>query len=268
MFKSKKSLIVVACGVLLLAIGALALLPSTAASALGGLLHGGPGGFDGHGFADDTYLAQALGVTAEQLQTARTAAWQAAVDEALKQGLITDAQATRLKAQAGGFHGRGEDMLSWLAGSTDAIDYNALLAKQLGISVDDLSAARNEALELRIQAGLDSGELTQAQADLMRAQHAAKAYIDHEAVLASALGISVEDLQAARDQGKTISDLMTEQGVSTDELNANLQTAYETAVQKAVDEGVITADQATLLLQHAENGGRFGVPGFHGGPGH
>ena len=269
MFRNKKTIFILAGGVLLLAVGALVLVPRNAVSALGGLFHGGPGSFQRHGGAgDDTYLAEALGITAEELQTAQTAAWEAAVDQALDQGLITEAQATRLKAGDAGFRGHGGGMLGWLAGSDDAIDMDALLAKELGISVDELSAARDEAFELRVQAGLDSGELTEDQASLMRARHALKDTIDHETMLATALGISTADLQAARDEGKTVADLMTELGLTAGEVQANMRAAYEAAAQKAVDDGLLTADQAALLLQAPDHMGDFGMHGFRGGHGH
>jgi ribosomal protein S20 len=269
MFRTKKTIFILAGGVLLLALGALVLVPGNAASALGALFHGGPGGFQGHGGAShDTYLAEALGITVEELQTAQTAAWDAAVDQALEQGLITEAQATRLKAGDAGFRGHSGGMLGWLTGSEDTIDVDALLAKELGISVDELSAARDEAFELRVQAGLDSGELTEHQASLIQARHALKATIDHETMLATALGISTADLQAARDEGKTVSNLITELGLTADEVQANMQAAYEAAVQKAVDDGLITADQAALLLQAPGHMGDFGMHDFHGGHGH
>ena len=202
MSRNKKVIAGIVGGLLLLTAGALAALPAGTAAAQG-LFHGGRGGPGGHeGPGGEAYLAEALGITVEELQAAQTAAWEAAVDQALEDGLITEAQATRLKAQGAAPHGRGRGMLVFLAGDKDAFDFDTLLAEQLGMSVEELSAARDEAFELTVQAGLDSGQLSEEQAELMRAHHALKDYIDHEALLAGALGISPEDLQAAREQGK------------------------------------------------------------------
>jgi hypothetical protein len=44
--------------------------------------------------------------------------------------------------------------------------------------------------------------------------------------------------------------------------------AYEAAVQQAADDGVITAEQATLLLQAPGYMGGIDMHGFHGGHGH
>jgi hypothetical protein len=272
MLRNKKTLLALLGAVVLMAVAGLALLPAASARAAGftsALLHGGRGGPMGNHGENDTYLAEALGITVDELQSAKTAAWEAAVDQALDQGMITQAQADRLKSAAGGFHGHGLGLLGFLAGDEDAFDFDALLAEQLNISVDELTDARDHAFEMRIQAGLDSGQLTQEQAELMRARHALEGSIDHESLVGGALGISVEELQTARQDGKSLSDLITRQGLSTDEFQTKIQAAYEEAVQQAVEDGVITADQAALLLQNADNFGKFGGgPGFHGGPGH
>ena len=83
-------------------------LPQTASA------HGGPGGFSRGGFdagriaapIQDTYLADALGITAEELQTARQEAAEAGIDQAVAEGLITETQAERAKQFSGRFaHG-------------------------------------------------------------------------------------------------------------------------------------------------------------------
>jgi hypothetical protein len=283
MSRNRKTVLLIMGGVLLVAAGMLALVPAVSVSAQG-LFRGGFGGpgMGGPGGAGDTYLAQALGISVTELQNAETAAWQAAVDQALQEGLITEAQATRLKAQTGDFPGHGLGMLGFLAGNANTFDYDALLAKQLGISTDALSTARDKAHELRIQAGLDGGSLTQDQANLMRAQYALRTTINQQTLMAAALGMSVDDLQTARQQGKTLADLMAEHNLTTEQFQAAMQTAYQAAVQKAVDAGTITADQAAQLSQDGpglggpggfgdcDGSGAFagtGGPGFRGGRG-
>jgi hypothetical protein len=44
------------------------------------------------------------------------------------------------------------------------------------------------------------GRITQEQADFMQAGRALRDYIDKDAIMASALGISVDELNAARDE--------------------------------------------------------------------
>jgi hypothetical protein len=183
---------------------------------------GGPLG----GSASDTNLAEALGITAAELQTAQQAANEAAIDQALAQGLITQAQADALKARDGSF-GRGFHRFFGMDDAT--IDMNALLADALGISTDELAAARVEAQELALAAAVEAGSITQEQADQMKAEQSLKTYLD-------------------------------EQGFQT-----QVQTLYETLVKQAVQAGVITQEQADSILSNQGSfGGMRGFDGFHG----
>ncbi|OGO34086.1 MAG: hypothetical protein A2Z16_02415 [Chloroflexi bacterium RBG_16_54_18] len=211
----------------------------------------------------NTYLADALGITVEELQAAYTAAWQNGIDQALEQGLLTEAQAEWLKERSFGMHGRGSFLGEWL-GEKNAFDMKALLADELGISVEELHAARTEAAEAALQAAIDSGDITQEQADLMRARQALIGTIDRGALEAQALGMTVEELQAAREEGKFIPDLIEEQGLTQDEFQDAVQAAYEQLINQAVADGVITQAQADLLLSTEALPGH-GMPPF--GPG-
>ncbi len=187
---------------------------------------GGPMG----GGGSDTYLAEALGITAAELQTAQQAAHEAAIDQALAQGLITQAQADALKARSGMFGRFDGRMPHGMFGLTDeTIDMEALLAEALGITTDELATARVEAQDLALAAAVADGRITQEQADQVKAQQALKSYMD-------------------------------EQGFQT-----QIQSLYENLVQQAVQAGVITQEQADAILS---DGGRFGgmrgFDGFHG----
>jgi lambda repressor-like predicted transcriptional regulator len=111
-----------------------------------------------------------------------------------------------------------------------------------------------------------AGDITQEQADLMLAKHALRDVIDQEALLAEALGMTVEELAAALAGGKSLSELMTAAGIDADTLRTNVQTAYEAAVARAVADGVITQAQADAVLAQQSNG--FGLFGGHGFGGH
>lgn len=281
MFKHKKRLTVLSSITLALVVGAAALFSPSAVYAQAEA-HGGPGGRGGmmgiRG-ADDAYLAQALGITEEQLDAAKDAAWDKIVDQALADGLITEAQAASLKENSDGFRGRG--LNGWLVNETN-VDYEASLAAELGITVDELDAARTNAHALQLQAAVDSGALTAEQAEQMRAHMAVRSYIDRETMLANALGISVEDLQAARAEGKSPSDLITELGLNTEDVTTALKAALSEVINQAVADGKLTQEQADLLLadEHFNNvdsffGGRRGMdrsgdekmPGERGGRG-
>ena len=53
-----------------------------------------------------------------------------------------------------------------------SIDYNALLADALGITVDKLQAAYTQAFTAHIDSAVASGEITQEQADLALGRNA------------------------------------------------------------------------------------------------
>ncbi|MBX7233887.1 MAG: DUF4230 domain-containing protein [Caldilineales bacterium] len=189
--------------------------------------HGGPGGLGGRGGTgvSDTYLADALGITAAELQTAQQEANDAAIDQALADGLITQAQADALKQRSGSVWGRELGHFGLLG--ADTIDMEALLAKALDISTADLQAARVKAQDAALAAAVEAGNITQEQADQMKAQQALQNYFQ------------------------------------TQGLQDKIRSLYEDAVNAAVKAGVITQAQADQILSNQSFG--FGMRGL-GGP--
>ena len=175
----------------------------------------------------DEYLAQALNITVDELATARQTAYEAAVDQALADGLITQAQADQLKAnQANGDFGpRG---LHLFGVDAQSIDMKALLADALGITTDQLAAAETTAHNLAVDAAVADGSITQAQADQMKAENALRAYLDEQ------------------------------------DYQGQVKSLYENLVRQAATAGVITQAQADAIL--ANNGG-FGHGGADFGRG-
>ncbi|HLF37997.1 MAG TPA: hypothetical protein VI520_08695 [Anaerolineales bacterium] len=143
------------------------------------------------------------------------------------------------------------------------VDMQALLAEALGIEVEELEAAQQAANEAAIQQLLDQGQLSEEQADLASAANRLKSYLDREAFVAEALGISVPDLKAAVAEGQTLSDLLDEQGLDSATYRENLAAAEETAIAQAVEDGVITQEQADQLQDRGP--GHFGFGPGHGG---
>ncbi len=84
------------------------------------------------------------------------------------------------------------------------------------------------------------------------------------AAIAEALGISVEELEASLDAGKTPATLALELGVDFAKVRAAMDTIHEAAIQQAVVDGLITQEQADWILNH--RGGQNGQQG-HGGNG-
>jgi hypothetical protein len=226
-----------------------------------GFLGGGPfGGLMG----DGTYLADALGITVAELQTARQEAHIAAIQQLVDEGVLTQAQADQLLlgGRPAFFGGRGQ------LGDVD-IDPEALLANALGITVEALQAAQQQAHVAAIQQAVADGRMTQAQADLALGYLQLRDAIDSDALLAGVLGITVDELQAARDEGKTLADLVDELGLDAATVRREMTAAYQQAVQQAVDDGTITQAQADQVLSRPGPGfggfgGRGHFPGWGG----
>ena len=103
-------------------------------------------------------LAEALGISVEELQTAQENAQQAALDQALSEGLITQEQYDMMVLR--GFSGRGGIRVPK---GESQIDMNVLLADELNISVEELQAAREEAADMAIAQAVEDGRITQEQ---------------------------------------------------------------------------------------------------------
>jgi hypothetical protein len=149
----------------------------------------------------------------------------------------------------------------------DSDEYQAELADALGITVEELQAAQQRVREVRIEQMVEDGILTRDQANLMLATDALKDYVDRDALMAEVLGISVEEYQAAREAG-TLHNLLAD--ITPAELQERMQQAYEATLQQAVEDNIITSEQADLIREQMD--GRFGFGphmdfGF-GGHGH
>lgn len=170
-------------------------------------------------------LAEALGITVDELQTALEQARAAAIQQAVDEGLITQEQADKMPSGdrfgfrgMHGFRGFGDDM-------------NELLADALGISVAELEGAQEQARATVIAQAVEEGTITQQEADLIEARGAIQAYVEEA-----------------------------------------MMSAFEEALQKAVADGVITQAQADQLLANRGAGfrgpgGFFRGRGMHGGRG-
>ena len=77
--------------------------------------------------------------------------------------------------------------------------------------------------------------------------------------LASALGITPEELESRHEAGETAYDIAISQGLSADEATALIAEARADALAQAVSDGLITQDQADWMLE------RQGSMGARGG---
>ncbi len=145
---------------------------------------------------------------------------------------------------------------------------DAALADALGITVEELTAARETAHANLIQQAVDAGEITQEQADAILSGEGLRSVMQNifnkeaiETAVADALGMTTAELEAARAEGKRLNEIAAEQGVELSDVQAAVQAAHEAALQQAVEDGLITQAQADQLQNRP---GGFG--GHRGGP--
>lgn len=204
--------------VLTLALATAAIYPQTSEAADDTPTTAQSRGWDERRGGHDELLAEALGITVEELQSAREEAAAAAIDRAVAEGLITEAQAEMLQER--GARGlRGGMPPHFFGLEESAIDPQALLADALGVTVEELAAAQDAAQDAALAQAVEDGRITQEEADQIQARQALHPYFQER-----------------------------------------MQTAYGEAVQQALEEGVITQAQADQLLEE-------GAPGRFGGHG-
>jgi polyhydroxyalkanoate synthesis regulator phasin len=172
---------------------------------------------------------------------------------------------------------------------------NQQLADALGITVDALNTAYQNAYSAALKDAVSKGLITQAQADQLTTNGTAFPYgdrwnnwltqngIDFNTYLADALGISVDTLKAAYktayntniDQMVTAGNLTQTQAdlmkgkyalFNDSTFQSSMQSAFTSAVNAAVSSGVITQAQAEQILSNSSNMFMPGMDGF-GGPG-
>ena len=154
------------------------------------------------------------------------------------------------------------------------------LAAELGITVDELNAAREAAKATLLQQAVDEGKLTQEQVDQMLSgefkpmdfmRTLREEYFPQgtmQSVTAETLGMTVEELEAAQEDRKRLPEIAEEHGMEITAVAEAIKAAFEEAVAQAVADGAITQEQADQILSH-EGNFRNGGPrqgGKHGGP--
>lgn len=150
------------------------------------------------------------------------------------------------------------------------------LAEEQGVDLEVIRVARQAALEEVVQQAVEGGLVTQEQAeDLLSHEghqgphgrrsdnphHERGIHGDHSSI-AERLGITIDELQAARAEGKTLADLAEELGIDLEEVRAGMRGVDAEALQQAVEEGRITQEQADKILSGE---GRWGTGGHNQG---
>jgi hypothetical protein len=155
----------------------------------------GPGG----PIANGKYLADALGITQDELTAAQTKAREAGIEQAVKDGLITQVQADAMLNKTGAdLRGVHID----LKGAN--LDQEKFLADALGVSVEKLQAAEETAAKAELAQAVTDGRMTQAQADEVTAERALQKYISDKGFFKSAVDSAVKDGVITQTQADTI----------------------------------------------------------------
>ena len=137
--------------------------------------------------------------------------------------------------------------------------YDEMLAQKLGITVDQLNAARKSTRDQMIDDAVAAGKLTPPQAEKLksavpgdlRKAHGARikhAVTDIFDTAATILGLSKDDVKAGLKDGKSLNDLAAQQGISNFE--AQMVAKLTADIQAKVTDGSITQPQADKLEQN------------------
>lgn len=155
------------------------------------------------------------------------------------------------------------------------------IAAAQGVTMEDLQAAMQAFWETAVNDALTAGTITQEQADMLleRGMPFAKGGAHGEmrglmetifdrdamhATIAEALGMTVEELEAAHADGQRLPEIAAAQGVTMEEVQTAVEAARTAAIEAAVANGSITQEQADQLLSHPWQPGGHGRHG--GGP--
>lgn len=246
-------------------------------------------------------LLEAAGLTPEDIQAAVEAAWPSIVAEAEDNGLITAEQATillengpriggprgRRGGPGGGRGGNGfgagflppetrQEIVATSLGITvealeayhaDGLDIREI-AEELGLEMSDVREAVQEATIAAVEEAAANGTITEEQAETIL-NHIALQQVSHdinEQATLQALGITAEELQAYKDEGLRMNEIIAELGLDAETVRTDVENGREALVQQALDDGTITAAQVEQLMFGRGGRGHGGHGGPHGGP--
>lgn len=152
------------------------------------------------------------------------------------------------------------------------------LAEAQGVEIDAAKEAVQAYRETAVADAVAAGTITEEQGEQLLSHEGRRGkggkhgrrggrlggLVDREAVktaVADTLGISVEELEAAKEAGTSIEELAAENGVEVEEIRAAVEAVKTEAVQQAVEDGTITQEQADRILsgegKRGHRGGNF-----------
>ena len=130
---------------------------------------------DGESAANHTAaLADALGITVEELESAYQAVSSKMVEQAVEDGFMTQDQADKILSGELPSDGR---RMKGPAHFMRGEDFNILLAEELGIDLETLQSAQAAAQDSLLAQALENGEITQDEFDLRQAHNLVNPYV-------------------------------------------------------------------------------------------
>ncbi len=123
------------------------------------------------------------------------------------------------------------------------------LAQALSISPEALDEARWTAFLTTLDDAVAEGVLAQQAADRLVAQAVIRQSATRDELIAAGLGITVDELSAARDEGKTVPQLVDELGLDATTIGQNLAAFLEELFLQAADDGLISEQRAERILE-------------------
>jgi len=149
-------------------------------------------------------------------------------------------------------------------------------ASILGVDEDKVVAAAKEAGKQVVDEAVEQGKITAEQAEKIKSKidegrffpcpfprHRGAGGPRLDAV-AQVLGMTADELKAELEQGKKISDIAKEKGLTEEQLHQKVIEAKIQAIRQAVEEGKIPQDRADEIIKRLENApqgkGFFGRP--------
>ncbi|MEM7533305.1 MAG: hypothetical protein AAF639_14075 [Chloroflexota bacterium] len=162
----------------------------------------------------------------------------------------------------------------------------AELLETAGLTKEEFKAAMQPGLIAEVNEAVADGDLTQEQADVIieriesgefghgrhgkRGHRGGPAFLErgeHKEIVAGVLGMTVEELETAKEADTSMAELIESAGLTEEEFKAAMQTAVIEAVNQAVADGEITQEQADRIIERIESGDGFGRGGRGDGEG-
>lgn len=220
-------------------------------------------------------LAEEQGISEQELVDALRRQAEARIEHNLEQGKITQEQADELLARLFNSEfprmdytynwNRPVDILAEFLGITSEEVINALDGGQ---SLEELLESNGKTMEEmqekireQVHQALADGKISQEQADAFlerilegRFLNLAEPLGELRSVenLANFLDMTEDEVLAALQEGQTVEELVEAQGKSVDEFKAFIQELATDRIQQALEEGVITQEQAEEMLEGLE----------------